>query len=111
MRRTAFVPRILVASRIATAKQHQRGGTLLSVQYGTGFFGNLLSGLKLVTVPALKAIGKAALPMAQEVLAAGLSAKGPMKQQLKAAAQSATQKKNLVALVKAGMHGAMNRPF
>ena len=51
--------------------------------------------------------------MAQVALTTSLSAKGPMKQlkQLKAAAQSATQKKNLVALGKAGMHGAMNRPF
>ena len=111
MRRTAFAPRISVASRVATAQHHQRGGTLPGVQYGTGFFGNLLSGLKSVAVPALKAIGKAALPMAQEALAAGLSAKGPMKQRLKAAAQSATKKKNLVALDKAGLHGAMSRPF
>ena len=111
MRRTAFTPRISVASRVATAKHHQRGGALPGVQYGTGFFGNLLSGLKSVAVPALKAIGKAALPMAQEALAAGLSAKGPMKQRLKAAAQSATQKKNLVALGKASLHGALSRPF
>ena len=111
MRRTAFTPRISIASRVAAAKHHQRGGTLPGVQYGTGFFGSLLSGLKSVAVPALKAIGKAALPMAQEALAAGLSTKGPMKQRLKAAAQSATQKKNLVALAKAGAHGAMSRPF
>ena len=49
--------------------------------------------------------------MAQEALAAGLSAKGPMKQRLKAAAQSATKKNNLVALGKAGLRGAMSRPF
>ena len=108
MRRTAFVLRISVASGVATAKHQQRGRTLPGVQYGTGFFGNLLSSLKSV---AVKAIRKAALPMAQEALAAGLSAKGPIKQRLKAAAQSATQKKNLVALGKAGLHGAMNRPF
>ena len=111
MRRTAFVPRISVASHVATAKHHQPGGTLLGVQYHTGYFGNLISSLKSVAVPALKAIGKAALPMAQEALAAGLSAKGPIKQRLKAAAQSATKKQNLVALGKAGLHGAMSRPF
>ena len=93
MKRAAFTPWISIASRI------------------TGFFGNLLSGLRSVAVPALKAIGKAALPMAQEALTAGLSVKGPMKQRLKAAAQSAAQKKNLVALAKAGAHGAMDRPF
>ena len=81
------------------------------IQYGTGFFGSLLSGLKSIAVPAMKAIGKAALPMVQKALAAGLSAKGPMKQRLKAAAQTATNKKNLIALDKAGMHGAMSRPF
>ena len=108
MRRTAFTPRISVDSRVATAKQHQRGGTLPGLQYGTGFYGSLLSGLKSVAVPALKVIGKAALPMAQEALAAGLSAKGPMNQRLKA---SATKKKNLLSLGKAGIHGAMNRPF
>ena len=111
MRRTAFTPRISVASRVATAKHHQQGGTLRGVQYGTGFFGSLLSDLKSVAVPALKAIGKAALLLAQEALAAGLSAKGPIKQRLKVAAQSATQKKNLVALSKASLHGTMSRPF
>ena len=107
MRRTTFTPRI----SCSYGKTPPTRWILPGVQYGTGFFGNLLSGLKSVAVPALKAIGKAALPMAQEALAAGLSAKGPMKQRLKAAAQSATQKKNLVALGKAGLHGAMSRPF
>ena len=111
MRCTAFVPCISVASRVATGKHHQRGGTLPSVQYRTSFFGSLLSGLKSVAVSALKAIGKAALPMAQEALAAGLSTKGLMKQRLKAAAQSTTQKKNSVTLGKAGLHGTMNQPF
>ena len=35
VRRTAFVPRVSVANRVAKAKQHLRGGTLPGVQYGT----------------------------------------------------------------------------
>ena len=111
MRRTAFVPRISVASRVATAKHHQRGGTLPGVQYGTGFFGNLLSGLKSVAVPALKAIGKAALPMAKQALVAGIASEGTVKQRLKKAAQAAATKENLMALAKSGAQGAMSRPF
>ena len=111
MTRIPFKPRISVNARVALAQRHQRGGTLPGVQYGTGFFGSLLSGLKKVALPALKAIGKAALPMVQEGLAAGLTAKGPLKTRLKKAAQSATTKKNLLALAKAGASGAMARPF
>ena len=112
MTRVPFKPRITVASRIALAQHHQRGGTLPGVQYGSGFFGSLLSGLKKIALPALKAIGKAALPMAQEAITAGLSAKGPLKQRLKKAAQTASRKGNLIALAKAGAHGAMMaRPF
>ena len=110
MTRIPFKPRISANARVALARQHQRGGTLPGVQYGTGFFGSLLSGLKKVALPALKAIGKA-LPMAQEALTAGLTAKGPLKQRLKKAAQSATQKQNLIGLAKAGASGMMARQF
>ena len=111
MRRTAFTPRISVASRVATAKHHQRGGTLPGVHYGTGLLGNLLAGIKTAAVPALKAIGKAALPMAKEALAAGMASEGTVKQRLKKAAQAAATKENLMALAKSGVQGAMNRPF
>ena len=112
MTRIPFKPRISASARVALAQHHQRGGTLPGVQYGTGFFGSVLSGLKKFAIPALKAIGKAALPMAREAITAGLSAKGPLKQRLKKAAQTATQKKNLISLAKAGATGAMMaRPF
>ena len=93
------------------ARAHQKGGTLPGVMYGTGFFGNLLSGIKKMAVPALMAIGKAALPMAKEALAAGMGTEGTMKQRLKAAAQTAASKNNLLTLAKAGASGAMARPF
>ena len=109
--RVPYRPRITVAGFKSAAKHHQRGGTLPGVQYGTGFFGNLLSsGLKMA-VPALKAIGKAALPMAKEALAAGMASEGTVKQRLKKAAQTAASKKNLIALAKTGASGAMSRPF
>ena len=111
MTRIPFKPRISANARVALARQHQRGGTLPGVQYGTGFFGSLLSGLKKVALPALKTIDKAALPMAQEAITAGLTAKGPLKQRLKKAAQSATRKQNLIGLAKAGASGMMARPF
>ena len=103
MTRIPFKPRISVASRIALAQHHQRGGTLPGVQYGTGFFGSLLSGLRNVALPAL--------PLVQEAVSAGLSAKGPMSHRIRKAAQVATQKKTLIALAKAGASGAMARPF
>ena len=114
MSRTPVIPRISVASRVAAVKHLQRGGELPGVQHGTGFFGNLLSGLKTAAVSGLKEIGKAAIPMAKEALAAGLITKGPMKHRLRAAAQSATRRQNLVTLAKAGSRGArgaMIRPF
>ena len=82
------------------------------VQYGSGFFGNLVSGLKRIALPALKAIGKAALPMAKEAILSGLSDKGSDKESLKSAGQTALTKKNLVGLAKAGGKAAMvRRPF
>ena len=89
----------------------QKGGELPGVQYGSGFFGNLLSGLKRVALPALKAVGKAALPMAKEALMTGLATKGSVKDRLKAAGQTALTKKNLVGLAKVGGRAAMARPF
>ena len=89
----------------------QKGGELPGVQYGSGFFGNLISGLKKIALPALKAVGKAALPMAKEALISGLSAKGSVKDRLKAAGQSALTKNNHVSLAKAGGKAAMARPF
>ena len=111
MTRVPFKPRITVASRVALAQHHQRGGTLPGVQYGTGFFGSLLPGLKKVALSTLKAIGKAALPMLGEAVTAGLSSSGGLKQRLKKAAQTATQKKNLITLAKVGASSAMARPF
>ena len=89
----------------------QKGGELPGVQYGSGFFGNLVSGLKRIALPALKAVEKAALPMAREALVTGLATKGSVKDRLKAAGQRAVTKKNLVSLAKAGGKAAMARPF
>ena len=111
MRRTAFTPRISVASRIAAAKHHQRGGTIPGVHYGTGLLGNLLAHVKSAAIPTLKAIGKAALPLAKEAIAAGMASEGTLKQRMKRAAQSAATKENLLALAKAGAQGAVNRPL
>ena len=80
----------------------QKGGELPGVQYGSGFFGNLMSGLKRIALPALKAVGKAALPMVKEAAMAGLAADGSIKDRLKATRQTALSKKNLVGLTKAG---------
>ena len=46
----------------------------------------------------MEGVAKAALPMAQEAISAALTTKGPMKRRLKAAAQSATTKDNLLKL-------------
>lgn len=72
---------------------------------------DLLSGLKRVALPALKAFGKAALPMAREALMTGLATKGSVKDRLKAAGERAVTQKNLVSLAKAGGKAAMARPF
>ena len=72
------------------------------VQYGSGFFGNLMSGLKRIALPALKAVSLAALPMVKEAAMAGLATNGSIKNRLKAAGQTALKRKNLVGLTKAG---------
>ena len=77
------------------------------VQYGSGFFGNLVSGLRKIALPALKTVGKAALPMAKLALMTGLATEGSVNDRLKAAGQSAVTKKNLVSLAKAGGNAAM----
>ena len=74
----------------------QRGGELPGVQYGSGFFGNLLKMAKTMALPALKEIGRAILPMAKKAVMAGLAADGSVKDRLRAAGQSALTKKNLV---------------
>ena len=83
----------------------QTGGELPVVQYGSEFFGNLVIGLKRIALPALKAVRKAALPMAKEALLTGLAAKGSVKDRMKAAGQTALTKKNLMGLAKAGGKG------
>ena len=89
----------------------QKGGTLPGVQYGSGYFGDVLGGVKRYALPALKGIGKAALPMVQEALMKGMSTKGSVKDRLKAAGQTALTKQNLMGLAKAGKTAALARPF
>ena len=89
----------------------QKGGELPGVQYGSGHFGNLRSVLKRMAIPALKAVGKAALPMVKEALMTGLATKGSARDRLKAAGQTALTKKNLVGLAQAGRKSVMARPF
>ena len=89
----------------------QSGGELPGVQYGSGFFGNQMSGLKRIALETLKAVGKAALPMAKKAIMAGLTAKGSAKDRLKAAGQTALTKRNLMGLAKAGGKAGMARPF
>ena len=86
-------------------------GELPGVQYGSGFVGNLVSGLKRIALPVLKAVGKAALPMAKEALMTGLAAKGSVRDRLKAGGQTALTKRNLVGLTKAGRKAVMAHPF
>ena len=105
--RVPYIP----PSKSSRALWLQKGGELPGVQYGSGFFGNLVSGLKRMAIPALKAVGKAALPMAKEALMAGLKSDGSVKKRLKAAGQTALTKRNLVSLAKAGRKAAMARPF
>ena len=94
-------------SRHALHRLYQDGGALPHyVQGGTGFFGSLLGGLKRVAMPVLKSVAKAALPMAQQAVSAALTTKGPMKQRLKAAAQTSATKQNLLKLGRAGLTAA-----
>ena len=89
-------------SRHALHRHYQAGGALPHyMQGGTGFFGNLWGGIKRVEAPVLKSVAKAALPMTQQAVSAALTTKGPMKQRLKAAAQTAATKQNLLKLGRA----------
>ena len=89
-------------SRHALHRHYQAGGALPHyMQGGTGFFGDLWGGIKRVAAPVLKSVAKAALPMAQQAVSAALTTKGPMKQRLKAAAQTAATKQNLLKLGRA----------
>ena len=94
-------------SRHALHRHYQAGGLLPHyVQGGTGFFGSLLGGLKSIAMPVLKSVAKAALPMAQQAIGAALSSEGSLKDRLKAGAQSAATKKNLMKLGRAGLSAA-----
>ena len=105
--RVPYIP----PSNASRALWLQHGGELPGVVYGAGYLGNLVSGLKRIALPALKAIGKAALPMAKEALMAGLKSEGSVKKRLKAASQTALTKQNLTSLAKAGRKSVMARPF
>ena len=97
-------------SRHDLQRHYQSGGALPHyVQGGTGFFGNLFGGLKRIAMPVLKSMGRAALPMAQSAVSTALTTKGPLKARLRAAAQTATTKDNLLKLGRAGVTAA--RPF
>ena len=93
--RVPYIPEHTLVSRKAIVHHYQSGGELPGIQYGTGFFGNVLSILKKIAVPVLKSVGKAALPIAHEAITAGISAKGPLKSRLKAAGQTAIKRENL----------------
>ena len=94
-----------------STKIHYLQRVLPGVQYGSGFFGNLLKAAKTVALPALKAVARAALPMAKQAIMAGLASDGSVKDRLRAAGQTALTKRNLVGLAKAGRKAAMARPF
>ena len=89
----------------------QKGGALPGVQYGGSFFNSALTGLKRFALPTLKAIGKEMLPMVQEAITTGLSTKGSIRDRLKAGAQTALSKKNLMGLANAGKTAVLARPF
>ena len=96
--RTPFVLTTDTRSRHALGRHYKQGGSLPHyVQGGTGFFGDLWGGIKRMAVPVMKA----ALPMATQAVSAALTAKGPVKQRLKAAAKSAVTKQNLINLGRA----------
>ena len=99
--RVQYIPSGSQATRNNITRHVQHGGELPGVQYGTGFFGNLWSGVKKFAIPVLKSVAKEALPMATQALSAGLGAKGGVKAKLKAAGQSAVKKENLFRLGKA----------
>ena len=94
-------------TRHSLHRHYQAGGALPHyVQGGTGFFGDLWGGIKRMAMPVLKSVAKAALPMAQQAVSAALTSKGPLKARLKAAAQGATTKENLLTLGRAGLTAA-----
>ena len=99
--RVPYLPSGSQASRNALAKHIQHGGELPGVQYGTGFFGNLWSGVKKFAIPVLKSVAKEALPMVTQALSAGLGTKGGVRAKLKAVGQSAVKRENLLRLGKA----------
>ena len=99
--RVPYQPSSSQTTRNALVKHVQHGGELSGWQSGTGFFGNLWSGVKKFAVPVLKSVANEALPMATQALSAGLGAKGGVKAKLKAAGQSAVRKDNLLRLGKA----------
>ena len=59
-----------------------------------------------MAVPVLKSVAKAALPMAQQAISTAITTKGPLKQRLRAAAQTANTKQNLMRLGRSGIAGA-----
>ena len=103
--RVPYSPGGSQATRNTLVKYTQHGGELPGVQHGTGFFGNLWSGVKKYAIPVMKSVGKELgkemLPMATQALSAGLGAKGGAKAKLRAAGQSALRKDNLVRFTKA----------
>ena len=104
--RIPYIPNSSLKSRRVLAQHLQMGGGLPGYQSGTGFFGNLLGGFKKIAMPVLKAVGKAALPMAQQAIGAALSKDGSIKDRFRAAAQSAGRKENLLKLGRAGFAAA-----
>ena len=100
--RTPFVLTTDTRSRHVLGRHYKHGGSLPHyMQGGTGFFGDLWGGIKRMAVPVMKNLGTAALPIASQAISAALTAKGPVKQRLKAAAQSAVTKQNLINLGRA----------
>ena len=98
--RTPYTLNTDTRSRHALHRHYAQGGSLPHyVQGGTGFFGDLWSGVKRMAAPVLKNVAKAALPMVTQAVETALRA--PKGQRLKAAAQSAATKQNLLTLGRA----------
>ena len=101
--RVPFVLTRDTRSRHALGRHFAQGGSLPHYQEGTGFFGNLLGAAKRFAVPVLKSLAKEALPMVGQAVSTALSAKGPVKNRLKNAAQSVVTKNNLINLGRAAV--------
>ena len=102
--RTPFVLTTSTRSRHLHAKHFAEGGSLPHyVQNGTGFFGNLFSTVKRIAMPVLKSVGRAALPIASKAISTALTSEGTVKSRMKAAAQSAMTKNNLMNLGRAAV--------